>query len=152
MHNKGLGVVSSRNAQNRYHPNKVKARRLMSDLKSILDELTKFGVTPNVEGGNNLNTLKLLLANIYSHYLEVSFEYDENDYDESPDFDYKVVRKIAESNFPELGFYHSLFESHQVSREADVTLGDGIDDLTDIIKDMLAVKWRFENTSNNDAL
>lgn len=124
----------------------------MSDLKSVLDELTYFGITPNVEYSDKLGRLKLLLVNLYAHYLEVSFEHDENDYNKSPEFKYNEIRPIVESNFPGLGFYHSLFGSHDVSHDADVVMGDGIDDLTDIIKDMLDVKWRFENTSNNNAL
>ena len=34
----------------------------------------------------------------------------------------------------------------------EIGIGDELDDLTDIIKDLLEVKWRLENTSENDAL
>ena len=36
--------------------------------------------------------------------------------------------------------------------ELELATRDAIDDLTDIIKDLLVVKWRFENTSKIDAI
>ncbi|MFT6138019.1 MAG: hypothetical protein ACJAUJ_001110 [Salibacteraceae bacterium] len=121
----------------------------MSDLKTVLKEFTELGSILNVA---DISRLKYLLSIIYSHYLDASFEFDKKDFDEAPNFDYKEIRKNVELNFPDLGLYHSLFESHQISKDADLVIGDGVDDLSDIIRDMLDVKWRFENTSNNDAL
>ena len=124
----------------------------MHELKTTLDELTAFGVKPHVGGSHNPKRLRFLLARLYSYYLEDSYKFDKKSYNNSPEFDYDDIRKNVESNFTQLGLYHSLYESHKTRQEADVVLGDAVDDLTDIIKDMLNVKWRFENTSDDDAL
>lgn len=52
-----------------------------------------------------------------------------------------------ESNFSDFDWYHSIWDSHKLIEDSDVTTGDAIDDLSDIIKDMLEIKWQFENTS-----
>ncbi|MDX2360811.1 MAG: DUF5063 domain-containing protein [Crocinitomicaceae bacterium] len=124
----------------------------MIELKKVIDNLVEFGTIPNVDSSNKLNSLRLLLADLHSQFLHVSFEYDDKDYTDPPDNNSDEIRSNVESNFPEFGFYHSVFESHIISKDADVVMGDAIDDLTDIIKDMLDVKWRLENTSTNDAL
>jgi hypothetical protein len=38
-----------------------------------------------------------------------------------------------------------------MEQDADIVIGDALDDLTDIIKDIFSVKWKYENTSIDDA-
>ncbi len=131
----------------------------IDNLKDLINKLTEFGINPKVESENKILELKRLLVEIYAHYLnsdsykiKVDDETETDEEIEIPNFDYKETRKIVESNFPDLGWYHSLFESHKIFEEADLATGDAIDDLTDIIKDLLEIRWRFENTNEKKAL
>jgi hypothetical protein len=41
---------------------------------------------------------------------------------------------------------------NEMQPNVEIGIGDALDDLTDIIKDLLAVKWKMDNTSEMDAL
>ena len=124
----------------------------MSELRKLIDQITEFGINPKVELTDKIDVLKKLLVGIYSEYLNVKFEFDETNYDEEPDFDYKEIREIVKSNFPNFDWYSIVLDSNKMEPNIETGCGDELDDLTDIIKDLLAVKWRMENTSRNDAL
>ena len=49
-------------------------------------------------------------------------------------------------------YYHSIFNCHELYKEADITTGDAIDDLSDIVYDLLEIKWRIQNNSLQDGL
>ena len=123
----------------------------MNNLKSIIYRITEFGIKPNVESENKIDVIQKLLVGLYSEYLNLETDFDDSDFEEEPDFDYTQIKKNVESNFPEFGWYHSVWESHKIVEDADLTTGDAIDDLSDIIKDMLQIKWQFENTSQKYA-
>ena len=125
----------------------------MSQLKKLIDNLTVFGTNPNVVSDDKVQDLKKLLIGIYTEFLNVKSEFDETDYEEEPEFDYKEIRQNVESNFPDFGWYGCIMDSTIIVPEVkDIGTGDAIDDLTDIIKDLLAVKWNMENTSKIDAI
>ena len=44
-----------------------------------------------------------------------------------------------------------VLEIKQIRKEPEIGTGDAIDDLLDIIYDLLEIKWRKENNSENDA-
>ena len=123
----------------------------MNKVKKLINRITEFGIKPNVESENKTDEIQKLLVGLYSEYLNLETDFDNSEFDEEPDFDYTQIKKNVESNFPEFGRYHSVWESHNIVEDADLTTGDAIDDLSDIIKDMLEIKWQFENTSQKYA-
>lgn len=123
----------------------------MRTLLNQIDQLSEFGKNPNVQFENRVLELKKILIHIYSEYLNLRWAFDENEYPEAPDFDYKEIRRNLLGNFPNFGPYHVAYDCHLIEKDADFVMGDALDDLTDIIKDMLAVKWKYENTSMDDA-
>lgn len=61
--------------------------------------------------------------------------------------DYKNLRSGIEISFPELGLYHTILDTHQVTEEPKVVIGDASDDLTDIVKDLReAISLEDDNT------
>lgn len=124
----------------------------MSELRKLIVQITEFGINPKVEVTDKTDVLKKLLVRIYSEFLNVESEFDETDYDEEPGFDFKEIRKNVESNFPDFGWYGTILDINKIAQKSEFATGDSIDDLTDIIKDLLVVKWRFENTSEIDAI
>lgn len=83
---------------------------------------------------------------------EIQYKFDNTDYDDNSNHEYSETRKKVEKRFPKLGFYNLALDVTENIGTSDVVTGDAIDDITDIVKDLLDVQWRFENTSDNDAL
>lgn len=124
----------------------------MSKLRKLIDEITEFGINPKVELTDKTDVLKKLLVGIYSEFLNVEFVFDETDYDEEPDFNYNEIKENVKSNFPDFDWYSMVLDLNKMEPNIEIGIGDALDDLTDIIKDMLVVKWKMDNTSEKDSL
>lgn len=122
----------------------------MESVLNIINQITEFGKNPDVDLPNKKAVLKRLLVELYAEFLKNEHEIDETDFDAHPKFDNKKIVKNVKSNFPEFGFYSKVLDSN--SLEAEIIIGDEVDDLSDIIIDLLKVQWRVENTSPKDAL
>jgi len=88
---------------------------------------------------------------IYNLYFDIEYEFDETDYPDFDDEKYPNIRQNVESNFKDFGFYKMVLEINDMANE-EIGIGDAVDDLSDIIKDLLEVKWRIENNSLNDGI
>jgi len=124
----------------------------LSKLKELIDRIVEFGTNEKLESENKTLEIQRLLVGIYAEYLKVETEFDETDYEEPINLDYDGIRSIATEHFPDFGWYHSVWESHKISEDAELVTEDSIDDLTDIIKDLIEVQWRLENNSEKDGL
>ena len=124
----------------------------MSELRKLIDQITEFGINPKVKLNDKSDFLKKLLVGIYFEYLNTEDEFDETDYDNEPNFDDIEIRKNVKSNFPDFGWYSMVLDLNKIEPNVEIGSGDALDDLTDIIKDLLVVKWKMDNTSEKDAL
>jgi hypothetical protein len=124
----------------------------LSKLRKLIDEITEFGINPKVELTDKTDVLKKLLVGIYSEFLNVEFEFDETDFEEEPDFNYNEIKENVKSNFPDFDWYSMVLDLNKMEPNIEIGIGDALDDLTDIIKDMLVVKWKMDNTSEMDSL
>ena len=123
----------------------------LKDLIKHIESLIEFGNNPNVKRENKVLELKKILIGIYAEYVNLKPEFDEKEYPPEPNFNYQEIRKNLSANFPDFGLYHIAYDCHLIEKDADLVMGDAMDDLTDIIRDMLSVKWKYENTSIADA-
>jgi hypothetical protein len=119
-----------------------------------INQVIKFGLEPNLTINKNERDLLLerSLINIYSLYFDINYEYDNADYKEYNEYKYADIRKNVEHNFPDFGFYTNALDILDLENKDNFGLGDATDDLTDIILDLLQIKWRIENNSPNDGL
>ena len=62
------------------------------------------------------------------------------------------VRHNVETNFKDFGFYKTVLGFDDTDNLKECGIGDAIDDITDIINDLLEIKWRIENNSWTDGL
>ncbi len=123
----------------------------MNDLLQIIDDITKYGLNPNLDIEDKEKDLEKHLVQLYSKYFEIQFKFDEIDY---PDFEKTGLPNIRENvskNFPHFGLYYNLMDLHELLKKPNLVVGDAVDDLTDIILDLLEIKWRNENNSEQDA-
>ena len=96
--------------------------------------------------------LKLALDRLALAYHFADCKFDEKDYPDAPREDYTTLRKQVEAIFPDYGYYNTASHICVKIGEAEIYVGDAIDDITDIMKDMYEVLWLWENTSVENAL
>ncbi len=77
---------------------------------------------------------------------------DDDDQPDPPGTDYDHHREVACRRFPSLGYYNVPGEISRSIGNSEFHVGDGIDDLADIARDLTEVLWCFENTTDLDAL
>lgn len=68
----------------------------------------------------------------------------------SPTVSYEPLAKRAAASFPELGLYGDV--EPQDGLDQEISLGDAIDDLADIARDLTDVLWHLDNVGVNDAI
>ena len=124
----------------------------MSKLKKLIDRIVEFGTNEKLQSENKTLEIQRLLVGIYAEYLNVETEFDETDYEEPINLAYDGMRSIVTEHFPNFGWSHSVWESHKINEDVELTTRDSIDDLTDIINDLIEVQWRLENNSEKDGL
>lgn len=124
----------------------------MTELIPTINEIVKYGLQPNLTVIDKEKLLERQLVKIYDLYFDIEYKYDEMDF---PDFDESqlpdLVQNVA-SNFKDYGFYKTILDINDIDNLKDNAIGDAIDDLSDIIADLLEIKWRIENNSLADGL
>lgn len=124
----------------------------MTELIPTINEIVKYGLQPNLTVTNKEKLLERNLIKIYDLYFDIEYKFDERDF---PDFDKSQlpdIRQNVESNFKDYGFYKTILDINDIDNLKENAIGDAIDDLTDIITDLLEIKWRIENNSLADGL
>jgi len=80
---------------------------------------------------------------------EIAF--DERDFSEPPDSSVRFDFEGLAQNFSDLGYYHVVMPAPP-DCQADLMVGDAMDDLHDIIADLSEIVWRWQETSEADAI
>ena len=124
----------------------------MIELIPTINEIVKYGLQPNLTITDKEKLLERHLVKIYNLYFDVEYKFDKTDF---PDFDKSQlpnIRQNVESNFKDFGFYKTILDINDIDNVKDNAIGDAIDDLSDIIIDLLEIKWRIETNSLLDGL
>ncbi len=127
---------------------------MTKQLIQTINQIVKFGLEQNIEISRDERNLVMekSLISIYSLYFEIQYEYDNTHFEEYDDIKYVNIRKNIESNFPDFGYYTIALDLMDINNKDNMAIGDAIDDLSDIILDLLEIKWRMENNSQNNGL
>jgi hypothetical protein len=83
------------------------------------------------------------------HFTDVPF--DETDFPDPHEADYGALREAIALRFPGLGCYEDMLRISE-SSEAERSIGDAVDDLADIAKDLHDILLRWETNGERDAL
>ena len=78
--------------------------------------------------------------------------FDGTEYPDGPDLIYNEIREVVNKKFPNYGYYNIPSKITEEIAEAEIIVGDAIDDISDLYRDLKKIKWKFENTSQMDAL
>ena len=124
----------------------------MTELIPTINEIIKYGLEPNLVEPHKEKLLERNLCNIYDMHFEISYEFDETEFQDFDKSIYSEVRRNVTSNFKDFGLYKIILDLDDLTKSMEVGIGDAIDDLSDIIIDLLEIKWRIENNSLEDGL
>jgi hypothetical protein len=124
----------------------------MKELIPTINEIVKYGLQPNLIVNDKEKLLERHLIKIYDLYFDIDSKYDETDYLDFDKSQHPEIRKNVSSNFKDFGFYKTILDINDIDNLKDNAIGDAIDDLSDIIFDLLEIKWRIENNSLADGL
>lgn len=124
----------------------------MTELIPTINEIVKYGLQPNLTIADKEKLLERNLVKIYDLYFDIEYKFDETDFQDFDKSQLPDIRKNVESNFKDFGLYKTVLDINDLENIRDNAIGDAIDDLTDIIIDLLEVKWRIENYSLSDGL
>jgi hypothetical protein len=124
----------------------------MKELIPTINEIVKYGLKSDLTVIDRDKLLEKDLIKFYSLSFDIAYEFDNSEY---PDFDKSQlpdIRTNIESNFKDFGLYKTVIDYEDIDNLKDCSIGDAIDDLTDIVFDLLEIKWRYESNSENDGL
>ena len=124
----------------------------MNELIPTINEIVKYGLQPKLTVNDKEKLLERHLVKIYDLYFHIEYKFDETDF---PDFDKSQlpdIRQNITSNFMDFGFYKTILDINDIDNLKDNAIGDAIEDLSEIITDLLEIKWRIENNSLADGL
>jgi hypothetical protein len=124
----------------------------LKKLLLTIDEISKYGLESEVYIKDKEGDLEQYLVELYSLYFLIQNEHDQQEY---PEFDKAQFPQVAENvkkHFPDFGWYHTLLNLTKILEEPRTASGDPIDDLSDIIYDLLEIKWRIQNNSEQDGI
>lgn len=84
------------------------------------------------------------------HFTDYTF--DDRNFPDPEVREYATLRTIVSPRFRKLGYYNVALDVSDKIGETSLGVGDAIDDICDIARDLEEVRWRWENTSVEDAL
>ena len=125
----------------------------MKELIESINEIVKYGLESNISELEKVQNLEKNLIIFYKLYFEFEDKFDETEYSEFDSSKFLNIEENIKSNFPTIGFYNTFIDLTKVpTTESNCALGDAFDDLLDIIKDILEIKWRLENNSYDNGI
>ncbi len=124
----------------------------MTEIIEIINEIIKYGLNSDLKVEDKEADLEKNLVRIYSKFFEIEYEFDDKDYLGFNKANFPNVLENIKKNFSHFGLYHEVLNIHKLDKDPVNAHGDAIDDLSDVIFDLLEIKWRKENTSEQDAL
>lgn len=138
--------------KNKVQPPVTANKQDVSELLTNINNIAPFGLQTGVQVANRNGYLEQCLVNIYRIYVNTPYHFDGKEY---PEFDSAILhntRQNVAANFSDFGFYKTILDINDFTNMEDIATGDAIDDLSDIINDLLEVKWRIEHNSVADGL
>ena len=122
------------------------------EIRNVIDDYLALVESDDGDLENREATLKGALDRLALAYHFADFTFDESSYPDAPQSDYAALRKRVETRFPNYGYYNTPNEITTNLEQSKMLVGDAIDDIADIARDLREVVWCWDNTSVEDAL
>ncbi len=122
------------------------------DIRAAVSEFLELLEHGRGEVKANVSALEIALDRLALAYHFSEDVFDDVDQPDPPDTDRDRLRRLAVERFPGFGYYNVPGEITEKIMEAEMVVGDALDDVVDIARDLSDVAWRWEHTSAKDAL
>ena len=122
------------------------------NIKAVIENYLTILTPSKGEESDKIQKLILSLDELALISHKVDYTFDKKDYPEPPKKDYKAARESIAKLFPSLGYYNIALDISDNIERSSMSVGDAINDIVDIAGDLKEVLWRYENTSEADAL
>jgi hypothetical protein len=99
----------------------------------------------------NIRALELSLDRLALAYHFAGGAFEDHD-SEAPSQDYDRLRQLAITRFPIFGYYNEPDNVTEKIGEAELLIGDALDDIADITAELYQVLWYWQNESSRVAL
>ncbi len=90
----------------------------MNELIEIINEITKYGLNPNLEVEDKETDLEKNLLKIDSKFFEIEYEFDNKDYPDFKKVKFPNVIENVKTNFLYFGFYHKVLNCYELNKDA----------------------------------
>ena len=118
-------------------------------IRALVDDFVQYILR---EEGDDLDVLVAWLDRLAASMESVIFHFDETEYPDAPERQYKKLSELISRRFPSLSYYNVTTAEFGDTKKAEILVADAVDDLADITLELIDVQWYFENTSESNAL
>ena len=122
------------------------------EIKQTIDDFLSLIEKGCGSAEENEAKLKLLLDKLALAQHFASYTFDKKDYADAPRKTDAELRALVTVRFPNYGYYNAAEDVTLKIGESRTIVGDAIDDIVDIAKDLYETKWRWGNNSPEDGL
>jgi len=119
---------------------------ILSKLKEFIDFIN------NPPKENVDEKLLKLIDEIFYVFYQIPDRSDDNEYPDPPKHEYEKKYKELRGIFNDYGYYNIPDNVCTKIADTKMNVGDAIDDIADLYFEFSDFIWRYENTSENDAI
>lgn len=132
----------------------MKSWSIFDDLKMEIEIFIMWGEVIQESEEDNLAILEFHILELYKQYFLFACDYKDVEYSGNLKvaFDELAVRETLSSNFPSFGYYHTVLNMDEVDKEAELGVGDLIDDMCEIIRDLKDVMRYYKKRGEESCL
>ena len=121
------------------------------ELKRLIEDILQWGQTVHSNTKDSYLQLEIQLVNLYRLYLTLPDLSDNNECSNPPPFP-NSYEEILKLNFPHFGFYNVCLNLKGPLSQYENGVGDAIDDIRDILRELWDVDFYFKRTSPENAI
>ncbi len=122
-----------------------------TEILETIDDFLNLLQSPSKDEAKNLSSLEFILDRLAYVRHFAGDEFAEG-YPDPPTQDYARFRRLAATQFPQLGFYNLPVPVTEEVKPTISDVSDVLDDLADIACDLAKVRWCWDHTCIEDAL
>lgn len=132
------------------------ANRVLLAMPSVLVERIRdvLGVVEDASRPESeaIEALEAALDGLVECVHGIRFEFDSTEYPEPPRKDPKATYQRVAQRYPSFGLYNMPRAVSDKISTTELTVGDAVSDVAEICDDLQEILWRFQHTSEADAL
>jgi hypothetical protein len=124
----------------------------LKNLRNLIDQLISWGDTTFDNHQYHERILTTQLIDLYKSFLLAEETFTNQVFPDPPETSVEEMKEKIKKNFPSWGYYNQILNPVDQLGRPDFGMGDAVDDLAELIKELKGLKWRFEHNCIKDSL